>query len=141
MVSSNIYFSSSNQAKPRLRTYLGYIRLSKALSAYRNTNPNAPVNFTLKFAPYQLYPEASKDGEDKYEWYQREKYNDSQEKMKMYTAYMGGLGKVEGVDFDFHGTIANTLNAHRILQWIQEHKGEDAARKTVDCGYFFQKSA
>jgi predicted DsbA family dithiol-disulfide isomerase len=41
------------------------------------------VNFTVKFMPYQLNPSASQEGEDKYEWYKKSKYGDSEEKMKM----------------------------------------------------------
>ncbi|KAH7132248.1 thioredoxin-like protein [Dendryphion nanum] len=115
-------------------TYLGYLRLCKALEQY-NSEPNNAVKFTLKFAPYQLYPGASQKGEDKYKWHKITKYNDNEEKMNMYIQYMTALGKAEGIDFDFHGTIANTLHSHRVLQWIQEYKGQDAAKKTVDSLY------
>ena len=48
--------------------------------------------------------------------------------MKMYTDYMGNLGKLEGVDLDFaSGKIANTLHAHRVLQYLQDNKSPDAA--------------
>ncbi|KAF2122935.1 thioredoxin-like protein [Lophiotrema nucula] len=116
-------------------TYLGYLRLQKALAQYRASNPDARATFTLKFAPYQLYPDASKSGQDKYEWYKKEKYQDSAEKMGMYTKYLGSLGRAEGIDFDFTGTIANTLDAHRVLQWVQENKGEESAGKCLDSLY------
>lgn len=48
--------SSSNSANP-------------ALKQFRSSPLAKDVNFTVKFLPYQLYPEASDDGEDKYEWY------------------------------------------------------------------------
>lgn len=48
---------------------------------------------------------------------------------------MGALGKAEGIDFDFTGTIANTLDAHRILQWIQENKSAEATRKALESLY------
>ncbi|KAF2014790.1 thioredoxin-like protein [Aaosphaeria arxii CBS 175.79] len=125
-------------------TYLGYLRLSKALKQYRDAHPtDSPVNFTLKFLPYQLYPDFSTDGIDKYEWYKSKKYDDNEEKMAMFAKYMGALGEAEGVTFDFHGTIANTMNAHRVLQVVQERKGEDGARKAVDSLYeqYFTKQA
>lgn len=118
-----------------LRTYLAYLRLSKALSQYRSSHPTAPVTFTLKFASYQLYPDFSQDGEDKYAWYKKEKYNNSEEKMAMYTKYMGALGRAENVAFDFQGAIANTLHAHRVLHWIQENKSSEATAKCLDCGF------
>ncbi|KAF2251043.1 thioredoxin-like protein [Trematosphaeria pertusa] len=112
-------------------TYLGYLRLKKALSEYSSPK----VTFTLRFAPYQLYPDFSKDGEDKHAWYKREKYNNDEQKMKLYTQYMGELGKQEGVEFDFHGVIANTLDAHRVLFSTQESKGPEAAQKAVESLY------
>lgn len=49
----------------------------------RETDASTKVNFTVKFMPYQLYPEASQEGEDKFEWYKKSKYGNSDEKMKM----------------------------------------------------------
>jgi predicted DsbA family dithiol-disulfide isomerase len=119
-------------------TYLALVRLRKAISSYNEskstgTGSEPGVNFTIKYFPYQLYPKATEEGEDKYAWYKREKYNDSEEKMQMYSQYMGALGQAEGIQFSFHGTIANTLNAHRLIQWAQESHGEDAANRVVDC--------
>lgn len=54
----------------------------------RETDAASKVNFTVKYAPFQLYPEASKEGESKYDWYKRSKYGDSEEKMKIYTTLM-----------------------------------------------------
>lgn len=113
-----------------LRTYLGFTRLQKALATWRSNNPNSPVTFTLRLAPYQLYPEFSPSGVSKYEWYKSEKYNDSDKKMKMYIDYMTALGKDEGLEFNLKGgMIANTLNAHRVLWYMQEqHSPEHAVR-------------
>ncbi|EUC51016.1 hypothetical protein COCMIDRAFT_31583 [Bipolaris oryzae ATCC 44560] len=113
-------------------TYIAFVRLNKALNAYRSANPDSPAKFTLKLAPYQLYPDFYQDGIDKYEWYKEKKYNGSDERMKMYAHYMGLSGKAEGIKFDFEGgTISNTLHAHRILYWLQNTKGSDAAVKAV----------
>lgn len=40
-----------------------------ALRQFRSSPSSKEVSFTIKFFPYQLYPEASKEGEDKYEWW------------------------------------------------------------------------
>lgn len=48
------------------RTYLGKRRLSRALDIVRKKDTG--VNFSVKYMPYQLYPNASQEGEDKYEW-------------------------------------------------------------------------
>ena len=116
-----------------LRTYLAKRRLANALSQIRATNP--PVNFTVHFSPYQLYPEASKDGEDKYEWYKRTKYDASEDKMKMYTTLMRAYGGKEGIDFKFGGPVANTLDAHRLIQHYQEQSGPECADKIVNALY------
>jgi predicted DsbA family dithiol-disulfide isomerase len=114
-------------------TYLARRRLSKALAQFTTKHPNAPIRFAVKYLPYQLYPEASKEGEDKYEWYKREKYGSSEEQMKKYMLLMGSYGNAEGIDFKFGGRMANTLDAHRLIWWVQETKGAGVAEKAVDC--------
>ncbi|KAF2654602.1 thioredoxin-like protein [Lophiostoma macrostomum CBS 122681] len=128
-------------------TYLAYLRFSRSLSEYTSSHPpddpNTRATFTLQFAPYQLYPDASQDGEDKYKWYLKEKYNNDASLMDKYTAYMTALGKAEGVEFDFGGTMANTLHAHRAVMCVQEEKGAEAGRRCVESlytQYFTQKA-
>lgn len=87
----------------------------------------------MKYLPHQLYPEASKAGEDKYAWYKRSKYGDSDEKMNMYTTLMSAYGKSAGIEYKFGGTVANTLDAHRVIQHYQEESGADVADKIVNC--------
>lgn len=108
-------------------TYLGFLRLSRALSEYRSNNSDSPVTFVLQIAPYQLYPDFSAEGVDKYIWYRDEKYGGSEQKMGVYSDYMKELGEAEGIEFDFGGEIANTLHAHRIIQYLQaEHSPSHA---------------
>ena len=80
-----------------------------------------------------MYPNASKEGEDKYEWYKKSKYGDSEEKMKMYTILMSAYGKSAGIKYKFGGTVANTLDAHRVIQHFQEEKGSEVADKIINC--------
>ena len=54
-----------------------------ALRQFRASDEAKDVNFTVKYLPYQLYPEATKEGESKYEWYKKSRYGDSEDKMKM----------------------------------------------------------
>lgn len=91
------------------------------------------MNFTIKYLPFQLYPEASKEGEDKYEWYRKTRYGDSEEKMKMYETLMKAYGAGVDIKFKFHGTVANTLDAHRVIQHFQEEKGSDVADRLIKC--------
>ena len=113
-------------------TYLAKRRLSKALSQIPS---DSPVSFKTRYMPYQLYPEASEEGEDKFEWYKKSRYGDSEEKMKKYTTVMSSYGVEEGIDFKFGGTVANTLHAHRLIQYYQEEKGPETADKIVDSLY------
>lgn len=49
---------------------------------------------------------------------------------------MVALGRDEGIEFDFSsGAFANTFHAHRILQWVQEHRGPEAAVKALESLY------
>lgn len=46
---------------------------------------------------------------------------------------MGALGESEGIKFDFSsGPFANTFHAHRVLLYVQEHCGADAAVKALE---------
>lgn len=123
------------KSNPQHRTYLAFLRLSKALSSYRTSHPSAAAKFTLRFAPYQLYPNASKEGTDKHAWYVSEKYAGNAEKMQMYVAYMSALGEHEGIRFDWAGVMANTLDALRILLYVQDTHGADAAAKCLAALY------
>lgn len=93
------------------------------------------MTFTVTYKPYQLFPEASQEGEGKYEWYKRSKYDESEEKMQMYMALMTAYGRGEGIEYKFGGTVANTLQAHRVVQHFQEAKGPEVADKLVNSLY------
>nr|POE47832.1 hypothetical protein CFP56_01161 [Quercus suber] len=113
-------------------TYLARRRLFKALA---QLPADCPVTFTVKYLPYQLYPEATQEGEDKFDWYKKSRYGDSEEKMQMYTALMTAYGKAEGIEYKFGGTVANTLQAHRVIQHFQDTHGPQVADKIVSSLY------
>ena len=50
----------------------------------------------------------------------------------MYTTLMTAYGVSAGIDFKFGGTVANTLDAHRVIQHYQE-KGLETADKLINC--------
>ncbi|KAL8961950.1 MAG: hypothetical protein Q9193_001579, partial [Seirophora villosa] len=110
---------------------------------FRSSQSSHDVIFTVKYLPYQLYPEASKEGEDKYEWYKNTKYDGSDDKMQKYTTLMSTYGKQVGIDFDFHGSMANTVDAHRLIQHYQEELGPEVADTIVNslyAQYFTQRA-
>lgn len=90
----------------------------------------APVIFNIHYAPYQLYPEASSEGEDKRSWYLQHKYNGSEAQLQKYEALMLAYFLAEQPEqeatmtnsdapFELKGVIANTLPAHRLIQYVQ----------------------
>ncbi|KAM3074568.1 hypothetical protein ACMFMG_007998 [Clarireedia jacksonii] len=112
-------------------TYLAKKRLDEALRLVRQTDASSKVTFTLKYAPYQLYPEATKEGEDKYAWYRKSRYGNSDEQMATYIKIMTAYGQSAGIAYKFGGTVANTIDAHRVIQHFQEEKGVSTADKIV----------
>lgn len=87
----------------------------------------------MVYRPFQLFEDAPQQGEDKYQWYLNNKYNGSEEQMQKYTVLMSAYGVGSGIDFKFGGTIAQTLNAHRVIQHYQEEKGPEVADKIINC--------
>ncbi|KAI9705114.1 MAG: hypothetical protein M1836_006897 [Candelina mexicana] len=75
--------------------------------------------------------------------YKKHKYNDSEEQMQKYTTIMRAYGISCGIDFDFHGTVANTLTAHRLIRHYQEEKGTETANAIVNSLYsqYFEHQA
>lgn len=101
----------------------------------RESDASSKVTFTVKYLPYQLYPSASQAGEPKYEWYKRTRYGDSEERMKMYTTLMTAYGVSAGINYKFGGTVANSLPAHRIIQYFQETRGPETADALINSLY------
>lgn len=106
-----------------------------ALRLVRANPSNSHVTFNVHYFPHQLYPGASVEGEDKYEWYKKSRYDNSEEKMKMYITVMTAYGASCGINFKFGGKVANTLDAHRVIQHFQETKGEGTADKIINSLY------
>jgi predicted DsbA family dithiol-disulfide isomerase len=104
-----------------------------ALRRFREGDDKDAVTFTVKYHPYQLYPEATKEGEDKFEWYKKSRYGNSPDKMKVYTTLMTAYGVSAGINYKFGGTVANTMDAHRVVQHFQEEKGPETADKIINC--------
>ena len=51
----------------------------------------------------------------------------------MYTTLMSAYGVGVGINFKFGGLVANTLDAHRVIQHYQEELGPEVADKIVSC--------
>jgi predicted DsbA family dithiol-disulfide isomerase len=55
--------------------------------------------------------------------------------MKMYTTLMTAYGASAGIQYKFGGTVANTLQAHRVIQYFQETSGPVVANALVNSLY------
>lgn len=55
---------------------------------------------------------------------------------------MRSLGDPEGISYNFDGSIGNTIQAHRIIQYFQDEKSAETANKLVDALYrrFFEEA-
>lgn len=90
----------------------------------------------MKYLPYQLYPEGPQEPQDKKAFYKTTSYAQTEARFKMYSTYMQVLGVGVGINFSFGGLIANTLHAHRLIQYYQEEKGPETADKMINCRPF-----
>lgn len=106
-------------------TYLAKKRLDAALAS-RAPAASSKVNFTLRIAPYQLYPNFGPP-QDKHGWQRDAKHLGSEEEMARYTALLTRHGEACGVRFRFGGVIADTLQAHRVIQYFQTQQSEGVA--------------
>lgn len=90
-------------------------RLDKALA----NQSSQDVVFRLRLAPYQLYPSMPTTGEAKRAWYTREKYSSEPAKFDKYEILMNSYAAALGFQFSWDGDVANTLDAHRVIQVFQ----------------------
>ncbi|KAL8708664.1 MAG: hypothetical protein Q9220_006489 [cf. Caloplaca sp. 1 TL-2023] len=67
--------------------------------------------------------------------YKRAKYDNSEDKMQKYVTLMSTYGREAGINFDFHGTVANSFDAHRLIQHYQDELGPQVADSIVDSLY------
>ena len=65
--------------------------------------------------------------------YKNSKYQGSEDRMKMHELVWAEKGAHEGIEYNWQGKVANTLQAHRLLQHYQEKKGPGAADKILSC--------
>lgn len=60
--------------------------------------------------------------------------------MKMYTTLMSAYGVSAGIEYKFGGQVANTMDAHRVIQHFQEEKGPETADKMINCELLERKA-
>uniref|UniRef100_A0A0B7K8H5 DSBA-like thioredoxin domain-containing protein n=1 Tax=Bionectria ochroleuca TaxID=29856 RepID=A0A0B7K8H5_BIOOC len=112
-------------------TFLAKKRLDEALAKVRASQASPDVTFTVRYDSFQLHPDLPQTV-DKQEWYLRNMHMDNTDAQKLYQAHMSDQFTPLGITLNFDGTIGNTFQAHRVIQYFQEEKGPETASRLVD---------
>ncbi|KAL9297321.1 hypothetical protein ACSQ67_023217 [Phaseolus vulgaris] len=91
---------------------------------------------TIIWHPFQLNPDAPKEGIDKREYYRR-KFGSQSERME---ARMSEVFKNVGLQYSLSGLTGNTMDSHRLIYFARQH-GLDKQHDLVEelnIGYFTQ---
>lgn len=108
-----------------------FCRVDEALKQVRASEAGQKVNFTLRFEPYQLYPDFP-DTVDKNEWYLANKHMGNADAQLVFQAHMTDTLAPMGIALKFGGAMGNTLPAHRVIQHFQDpDNGGTEARTTA----------
>jgi len=91
--------------------YVGKKRLERAMS-----NVSDRFNFEVKWSPYFLNPSLPEEGLNKMEHYKK-KFGANAVPI---ITRMKATGEKEGIKFSYGGMIANTLNAHRLIDYADK---------------------
>lgn len=114
--------------------YLGKKRLERALDNYGDK-----LDVEVKWLPFMLNPDASKEGINK-EAYYREKFGSA--RTDQMVPQMTALYANEGLKYSLGGKTGNTLNSHRLLTRAYEEGGaamQDALAEKLMKGYFTEE--
>jgi predicted DsbA family dithiol-disulfide isomerase len=115
--------------------YVGKKQLDKALTM----RPGVIKNLTWR--PYQLAPDTPAKGVDRATYY-KNKFGDGPQ-VQAARERLAAVGSSLGINFDFDSdcTIANTLDAHRLIRWshssgVQTQVAEDVMRRYFEDAAF-----
>lgn len=123
-------------------TYIAKRQLEAAL-AQVSTLPEVTEKVTfspLRILPYQLNPAFPSEPVNTLAWYRDNKFGGSEEKVRMFRQVMAEYGeKAGGITFKAlageNGTLANTFEAHRVIQQVQSERGPETAGRLLDALY------
>ncbi|XP_048327446.2 uncharacterized protein LOC107416679 [Ziziphus jujuba] len=110
---------------------VGKKNLDKAVAASKDK-----YEFEIRWHPFQLSPDAPKEGIDKREYY-RKKFGARSEQM---AAEMSTIFKSHDLDYNFSGLTGNTVDSHRLI-YLAGKQGLDKQHRVVEelfLGYFTQ---
>ncbi|XP_030484551.1 uncharacterized protein LOC115701006 [Cannabis sativa] len=111
--------------------FVGKKNLDKAIAASKDQ-----YDFEIRWHPFQLEPNAPKEGVDKREFY-REKFGPQSDRMQ---ARMTEVYKKLGLEYNMSGLTGNTLDSHRLVNFAGK-QGSEKQHKLMEelfLGYFTQ---
>ncbi|KAK7273286.1 hypothetical protein RIF29_14335 [Crotalaria pallida] len=111
--------------------FVGKKNLDKAIAASKDK-----YNFEIKWHPYQLDPNAPKEGIDKREYYKK-KFGSRSDQME---ARMSEVFRSVGLEYSISGLTGNTLDSHRLIYFGGQQglgKQHDLVEE-LNLGYFTQ---
>lgn len=106
-------------------TYLAKKRLATALAQLSPDVTDKVTFLPLHINPYQLYPNfapPSAPHPDRYAWQRDTKFLGDEATMALFAQRMAEYGAAEGIHFQFHGPMADTLHAHRVIWYFQQQQ-------------------
>ncbi|KAJ9064732.1 hypothetical protein DSO57_1027270 [Entomophthora muscae] len=112
--------------------FIGKRRLEKAIQQFKETS-SKQVEFTVKWRPYQLLPDAPKQSIEKSVSYAQRFGAD---RAKQMISDMIQMGKSEGIAFDYRGKIGNTFDAHRLVAYAEEFNLQNELAEQLFHAYF-----
>lgn len=113
--------------------YVGKRRLEQAVAA-------ADVPLVIRWRPYQLDPTIPPQGKSRRE-YLEQKFG-SAERIRQMHENIEAAGVVEGIPFAFDRieVSPNTLDAHRLVRWVDEGGVQDDVVEALFRAYFLEGS-
>jgi predicted DsbA family dithiol-disulfide isomerase len=114
--------------------FIGKHRLAQALDALRAERPE--IKPLIRWRPYFLNPDTPEQGEP-YRPFLEKKFGGPQ-KVADVLARVAQAGRSAGVEFDFERITVrpNTLRAHRLIHWAQQHGEADGLVERIFRGHF-----
>lgn len=111
-----------------VHSYLGFTRFRHAVEAHRRTGGEVEV----RFAPFQLRPDVSPDGEPLFELHARERGEAVAREIAT-----SSIGEQDGLRLNFRRAIfTNTFEAHRLLAAASEQDNGEVMAERLFRAYF-----
>ncbi|KAG0270593.1 hypothetical protein BGZ95_001632 [Linnemannia exigua] len=113
--------------------YVGKKRLEKAITAFKSTPEHKDVQFQIDWHPYQLDPSASKVPIKKMDMY-ASKFGAA--RAPLIRDRMIQVGQEEGINFSYNGSVVNTLDSHRLINYATARGKQDEIVEELFRNYF-----